>query len=221
METLNIVEIEQKIKNDLSQIRNPADLLALQKWAKKAKKQNVIKPTVTSFKQLYYTYETTIRSSGSGKFIGRKTNWVDYTSFVFLGIEIRLPVQDKRYVFNEDEFASHKIWIDRTIKYGGCEYFPKQPLVEYFGINLEARFFDYLKEKSFFIVKKNEKQYALCNDERNAIKFMQGRRLTQFDLCNSPVVKLPKEHLDYLKLDVRDWDYFYPKDNSKSLMDFF
>lgn len=37
MEALNIVQIEEKIKQDLAQIRNPADLLALQKWARKAK----------------------------------------------------------------------------------------------------------------------------------------------------------------------------------------
>jgi hypothetical protein len=52
MEALNIVQIEEKIKNSLSEIRNPADLLALQKWARKAKKQKVVQPTVTSFKQM-------------------------------------------------------------------------------------------------------------------------------------------------------------------------
>lgn len=178
----------------------------------------MVHPTVTSFKQMYYTWESSIRSSGSGKFIGRKVNKVDYTSFVFLGIEIKLPLSEKRYGFNDADFTSHRIWVDRTIKYGGTEYFPKQPLDEYFGIDLEKMFFDYVKQKEFYIVKKNEKAYFLCNNDRNAVKVMMGRRLTQFDICNSPVVKLSKEHVEYLYfLDVRDWNYFYPDNDSDTL----
>jgi hypothetical protein len=216
MEALNIVQIEEKIKNDLSEIRTPADLLALQKWARKAKKQKVIQPTVTSFKQMYYHWESSIRSNGSGKFIGRKLNKVDYTSFVFLGLEIKLPISETRYVFSDDDFTSHRIWVDRTIKYGGTEYFPKHPLDEYFGIDLEKMFFDYVKQKEFYIVKKNEKVYFLCNNDRNAVKAMMGRRLTQFDTCNNPVIKLSKEQVEYLHfLEVRDWDYFYPPNDDK------
>jgi hypothetical protein len=217
MEALNIVQIEEKIKQGLSVIRNPADLLVLQKWAKKAKKQKLVQPTVTSFKQMYYTWESSIRSKGSGKFIGRKLNKVNYTSFVFLGIEINLPVSETRYIFSEDDFTSHKIWVDRTIKYGGTEYFPKQPLTKCFGMDLEKMFFDYVKQKEFYIVKKNEKVYFLCNNDRNAVKAMMGRRLTRFDTCDNPVIKLSKEQAEYFYfLEVRDWNYFYPSNSNKS-----
>ena len=216
-EALNIVQIEEKIKNDLSGIKTNADLLALQKWARKAKKQKVVQPTVTSFKQLYYTWESSIRSNGSGKFIGRKLNKVDYTSFVFLGLEIKLPVSETRYIFSEADFTSHRIWVDRTIKYGGTEYFPKQSLSEYFGMDLEKMFFDYVKQKEFYIVKKNEKTYFLCNNDRNAVKAMMGKRLTQFDTCNNPVIKLSKEQTEYLYfLEIKDWNSFYPSNDNKS-----
>lgn len=216
MEVLNIVQIEERIKNDLFEIRNPADLLALQKWVRKVKKQKVVQPTVTSFKQMYYTWESSIRSSGSGRVIGRKLHRVDYTSFVFLGLEIKLPVSETRYIFSEADFTSHRIWVDRTIKYGGTEYFPKQPLDEYLGMDLKKMFFDYVKQKEFYIVKKNERTYFLCNNDRNAVKAMMGRRLTQFDTCNNPVIKLSKEQAEYLYfLEIRDWDYFHPPDNDK------
>lgn len=206
MEELNIIQIEEKIKENLSSINTPTELVALQKWAKKAKKQKVVQPTVTSFKQMNYTWESTQRSSGSGKYIGKKVNKVDYTSFIFLGLEVVLP-SENRYYFNEEDFNSHKIWIDRTIKYGGTEYFPKQPLSEYFGIDLENMFFDYIKEKSYYIVKKNEKTYFLCNDDRNAVKLICGKRLTKFDTLNNEVVKLSKQHIDYIQ-SVKPLPYF-------------
>lgn len=216
---MNIVEIENKIVEDLKTITTPEELKALQVWAKKAKKTKVIEPTVTSFKQMNYWYETPVRSQGSGKFLYRKSNNVSYTSFVFLGIEIKLPQSDVKYLFGDESFHSRQIWVDRNIKYGGWEYFPKQPTKELFGINFEQIFFDYLSEKKFFVAKKNDKTFYLCNSERNAIKSIIGKRLTQFDLCNSPVVKISKEQAEYLELYTRDWDSFF--NNSDDSVSFF
>jgi len=214
MEQLNIVQIEEKIVNEMKNVRSQEDLVKLQKWARKAKKHVVVAPTVTSFKQMNYWYETPVRSQGSGKFLYRKSNNVSYTSFVFLGIEIRLPQSDVKYSFDDSTFTSHKIWVDRQIKYGGVEYFPTTYISDMFGINFEKTFFEHIKEKGFFIVNKNDKTFYLCNSESNAKKILVGRRLTQFDLCNNPVVKISKAHIDYLKLEVKDWDSLHPQSNN-------
>lgn len=158
---------------------------------------------VTSFKQVYYTVEKKIRSSGSGRVIGLKLYSVDYTSFIFMGIEMNLP-SNNTYIFQEDSFESRMIWIDSRIKYGGKEYFPKIPITTFSGINLENYFFNYLKENRFFILNKNEKTFFLCNCDSNARKILRGKRLTKSDRCNNPVVKIKKEHVNYLNfLDVK------------------
>lgn len=214
-EPMNIVEINDTIKDELKNIRNNDDLRELQKWAKKAKKQVVVKPTVTSFTQMYYTWYSKIRSHGSGRTCGEKLNKVQYTSFTFLGIEIMLPERTGGYEFTDELFSSSKIWVDRKIKYGGTSYFPKQPIDEMFGIYFSKMFFEHMEEKQFFIAEKwNGKGYALCDCELNAKKFIQGRRLTRFDLCNHPLVKIPKEYLDYLKLPIKNWESMIQRKNN-------
>lgn len=196
MKPLNIVEIEEKIVSGLKEVKTPEDLKELQSWVRKAKKQKVVEPTATSFKKVYYTFYT-------GRGYRQKVVTVNGTSFVFLGIEVNLPEEkDIKYLFPETDFNSHRIWIDRRIKYGGTEYFPKKQIDEIFGFNLKELFFSYLIGKDFFILKKETykgiKTYYLLNSESNARKVLHGRRLTQFDLCNNPVVKISKEHLPFL-----------------------
>ena len=216
MDALNIVEIEETIKNKIAVIRSPQELLELQKWAKKAKKQKVILPSVTSFKKVYYTWDSSIYSNGSGKRIGSKVNKVSYTSFVYMGIEIKLTEEDAiKCSFNEQDFSSHRIWIDSRIKYGGTEYFPKKEFTEMFGLDFKGLFVDFLATKGYYVLsvaKRKVRCFYLCNNERNAIKLLTGRRLNQFDLCNNQVVKIEQSQLDALPafLGIKDWDTFYP-----------
>jgi len=220
---MNIVEIENKIIEDLKSIRTPEDLRALQKWAKAAKKQKQVEFTVTSFKRMYYSWYSKVRSGGSGKVIGERLNQVDYTSFVFLGIDIKLP-NDVKYEFPESNFTSHKIWVDSRIKYGGTEYFPKEPIKEISGINLREAFTEYLYKNNYYIVEKvshKRTDYFICNNDSNARKILIGRRLNQFDLCNNQVVKITKEqYISLIPMSVRDWDYFYPSDTTPDQLPF-
>lgn len=219
MKALNIVEIEEKIVADLKNIRSADDLRTLQKWAKKAKKQKSVEATATSFKRLYYTFYT-------GRGYKEKLREVNYTSFVFLGLEIKLP--DGKYGFPETKFTSHKIWIDRRIKYGGTEYFPKEPVFELGGLDLKELFLKYIIEQNFFVYEKESykgvKTYYLLNADSNARKVQNGRRLTQFDTCNNPVVKIDKEHLPFLleKITIkREYDVIDHKKNVEFINNIF
>lgn len=213
MKVLNIVEIEEKIVDSLKAIRTPEELRELQKWAKKAKNEKVVEATATSFKRMYYSFYT-------GRGYKQKLREVNYTSFVFLGIEIKLP--DGKYEFSETDFTKHNIWVDRRIKYGGVEYFPKTPTLEIFGLNLTDLFFDYLSKNSFYVFEKEsykgQKTHYLLNSDSNARKVQQGRRLTQFDICNNPVVKIDKRHIPFLleKLTLkREYDVIDHKRNAE------
>lgn len=184
-------------------IRTPDQLLKLQKWAKKAKKEKPVENTVTSFKKIYYSFSRPIRSQGSGKKLYDKNYSVQFVSFTFLGLEIQIESDNNsKYQFPETEFNSTHIWINRNIMYGGTEYYPKEKLTEYFGFDFEIMFLNYLKIKEYFVLKIEGRtgnlKYYLCNESNNARKLLHGRRLNSFDNCNRPVVKLSHENALYV-----------------------
>jgi len=216
---MNRFDIDKKIIADLKEVRSSEQLRELQKWAKKAKKEKVVDNTVTSFKKFYYSYT----SRGSRRCYD-KIHTVQFTSFVFLGMDIIIEKDNnKRFQFPETDFNSMRIWVDRNIKYGGTEYFPKQPITEYFGIDFEEEFEVHLNIKGYYllIVEGRTKRYFLCNDTSNAKKLLRGRRLNSFDTCNRPVVKLSSENAIYVsdKIPTKEEFDFLPKAAQDSLID--
>jgi hypothetical protein len=186
---MNIIQIEKEIVDRIANCKSAAELREIQAWAKKAKKQVVIEPTVTKIRKMYYTYERRRRTEGGASYPVSHT--VRFTAFTFMGLDIRLP--DGKYPIDESLFDFKNVWVDRKITWGGRDYFPKEPITELWGINFLQYFIGYIKANNFFILVIGKTAW-LMNSIDNAKKKLRGRRLTQFDLCNSPVVKLPTEH---------------------------
>ena len=209
---MNKIEIENEIAERLKNVKTQSDMIELQKWARKEKNKMDVQLFVSSFKSIYYTFSYSVRSGGSGRKIGNRINKIDYTCFVFFGIEIKLP-EDLKLSFNDNDFLRKNIWIDRYIKYGGVEFFPKIKGSIFFDIDFEKLFWDYLIQNNFYILDYYGKYY-LINSDSNAKKILSGRRLTKFDLCNNQVVKISKNQLPYFKdkLQIKNYDFFYPND---------
>ncbi len=217
---LNRFEVEKKIVDGLKELKSPEQLRELQKWAKKAKKTQVVANTVTSFKKFYYSYT----SRGSRRCYD-KIHTVQFVSFVFLGMDVIIEKDNnKRFQFSETDFNKMEIWIDRNIRYGGTEYFPKHPMTEYFGINFEEEFIAHLCIKGYYLLEvemRNGLKYYLCNDTNNANKLLHGRRLNIFDTCNRPVVKLSHENAIYVSdhIPTKGRFDFLSKEQQQSLTD--
>ena len=210
---MNPVEINKEIENRLTFISSSSELEDLKKWAKKEKKKVTTEPCVTAFKRVNYDYWYKVRSQGSGRVIGDRLRTVQYTTFTYLGIEIRIDELNNQ-VFDESDFDKSPLWIDRHIKYGGCNYYPKSRKSQFFGRDFRLIFLAYVKSNGFFIlnkVLKNGSKSYLCNyDDRSCIKMLVGRRLTSFDKCNKQCAIISdKSILDWLELESKGWDSFF------------
>lgn len=205
---MNSFEIDQYITEKMSVISSQSELEELKAFVKKEKNKKEAQPFVSSIRQVYYSYYTKVRSQGSGKVIGERLKIVNNTSFVFMGVEVYLPENKEGYKLNAEEYNHKDIWIDRTIKYGGVEYFPKTPTNFHFGIDLEKVFFEYLKTNGFYIVKRSPKSCFLCKDSHTERKILTGRRLNKFDTG----IKIDVKYIDYLGLNVKEND-LYSADN--------
>lgn len=182
----------------MAEIKTPQELKELQAWVKKAKKTPDVRLFASSFKSVYYTFDTGIRSQGSGKRIGTKVNKVHYTSFMFYGVEVMMP--NPHYEFPEADFDSKRLWIDARIKYGGYIHSPKREMTEFGGINLEQAFLDLLKKDGYYVFEKGhygKKTYYLCSRDESARKVSRGQRLNFHDTANRAVVKIDKKELEY------------------------
>jgi hypothetical protein len=213
---MNKFEIEQEIVGRIKNIRSQEDLVILQKWAKKENAKIQTEEFVTSIKRMYYSFEVTRRGGSGSKAVYRDIKTVDYTAFIFFGIEIRLP--EGKYQFPESVFNKKNIWVDRKIKWGGVEFFPKERYTTFFGIDMKQMFIDFLKENKYFILNSNTRYY-LCNSKENARKILHGRRLNRFDLCNNQTVKIRKDQLSFFVniIPFEDYETINPANHNEDL----
>lgn len=213
---MNPYEIEQKIIEDLKKIRTPEELKALQKWAKKAKKNPVHEPKVENFGKIHYQYEYVTRGGSGSKARYRSVRTVEYCYFTFLGMKITLEENNnKNFNFSEERFNSKQIWGDNRLKYIGIGYYPKEEITEFQGINLEQKFLEYLKNKKYHLVVTAKKLY-LSNETSITEKIIMGRRLKKWDKEKTP--SFSKKLLSYFNgkdIEIKDsTTYFDNEDNN-------
>lgn len=181
---MNPVEIEEEIVKRLKYIKNQSELEDLKTWAKKAKKQVVIEPSLYCFGKVNYTYNRRIRSQGSGRSLGLRTEFVDYIYFIYLGVKVTFDenYDHKKYVISESEFKSKRIWDNQLKEYNETQFYPNENITDYFGFNIKDKFFEYLKDKNYHLVDNGKKIYLSCREEISN-KILRGYRvrLTKFD----------------------------------------
>jgi hypothetical protein len=190
---MNPIEIEQKIMEDLKTIRSPEDLRKLQKWAKHAKKNPIHEPSLESINKYYY-WQTNRRYTGAHYYTRDVRTEAIY--FEFLGIEILIERDhNEKYEISDNQFNSKKIWNNQMKSYIGTSYYPKEKIDEMFGINFKDKFFQYIKEKGFYLVI-TKKFLHLTDSKNNAEKLIIGKRLTKFNKYHG-YSKFDKQYLSF------------------------
>lgn len=202
---MNPFEIEKKIAEDLKSIRTPEELKALQKWTRKAKKNPIHESKLESFGKISYSFEYTTRGGSGSKARYHNIKNVEYCYFSFLGLKIVLEKDNnKKYQFPDELFNKKEIWGDRKLKYIGWEYYPKQEILEWDSLNIENKFFEYLKEKKYYIIITSKKLY-LSKDDSITKKIILGKRLKNWE--KEETTNFSKTYLDFFKnkgIEIKD-----------------
>jgi hypothetical protein len=208
---MNPVEIDKKILEDLKTIRTPEELRELQKWARKAKKNPVHSPKLQCFGKIYYSFESISRGGSGSKARYRRTHTVEYCYFIFLGLKVILEENNnKNYIFSDELFDNKQVWGDAKLKNIGREYYPKQNIEEWEGMNIENKFFEYLKEKKYHLLKTSKKLY-LSKDDSVSRKIITGRKLRKWEKEETPSFSLNfLNFFDNKGIEVKDYESYFP-----------
>ena len=191
---MNPIQIEQKIAEDLKTIKTSEDLKKLQKWARHAKKNPVHEPSLECINKYYY-WQKHRRYTGAHYYTNEVK--VESIQFQFLGIEILIERDNNdKYKIPENQFDTKRIWENSMKSYIGTSYYPKEKIDEMFEINFKDKFFQYLKEKGFYLVI-TKKFLHLIDKKHTAEKLIIGKRLTKFD-----------KFLGYSKFDKKYLSFF-------------